>query len=97
MESCLDRCLTAKESESEWRTVPFRFTSTGEPAEGQIGSTDNGIKTSKSEHVAECLYAHIVITRVVQIHDANVDTERHIRAIQEARKRLFPGHFSPDE
>jgi magnesium-transporting ATPase (P-type) len=45
--SWLDRCLSVQDEEHEWREIKLRFDSSTEPVEGQLGSLDNSIKTSK--------------------------------------------------
>ena len=45
--NCFDSCFPVEEGETEWREVPLRFTSSVAPADGQLGSTNNSIKTSK--------------------------------------------------
>jgi hypothetical protein len=45
--NCFDSCFAVEEGETEWREVPLRLTSSFAPADGQLGSTDNSIKTSK--------------------------------------------------
>jgi phospholipid-translocating P-type ATPase (flippase) len=45
--SWFEKCLTIKEEEHEWREVKLRFDSEITPVEGQLGSVDNSIKTSK--------------------------------------------------